>query len=257
MNPYETMKAAYEDHGKNFQKKWTTAVLKARKALGVKGFQAVKKGTPLYKKAKEIYGKKRTTAVKKGKPKSMKAMHPKTMNAAYEDHGHHGKKWTMAVQNCPTELGTGLLFDNEPGPAPLPDVETPAESIVVDQEAWARSTTRSRSRSRSPGGRPTRLSATVPTTPASSNLLMTLRMICTPHDERHLVSAENLPDGWAAEVPPEEEETPSQSSFPTPPPEARSGQSDVVRALWPFTGQSRPCGIFSFFGGSGGRGSRS
>merc|ERR1719218_86158 len=34
---------------------WTAAVQKARKALGVKGFQAVKKGTPLYKKAKEFY----------------------------------------------------------------------------------------------------------------------------------------------------------------------------------------------------------
>merc|ERR1719272_2571740 len=38
-------------------KGWTTAVQKARKALGVKGFQAVKKGSPLYKKAKELYGK--------------------------------------------------------------------------------------------------------------------------------------------------------------------------------------------------------
>merc|ERR1711977_110048 len=37
-------------------KGWTAAVQKARKALGVKGFQAVKKGTPLYKKAKELYG---------------------------------------------------------------------------------------------------------------------------------------------------------------------------------------------------------
>ena len=37
-------------------KGWTTAVQKARKELGVKGFQAVKKGSPLYKKAKEIYG---------------------------------------------------------------------------------------------------------------------------------------------------------------------------------------------------------
>ena len=37
-------------------KGWTTAVQKARKALGVKGFQAVKKGSPLYKKAKELYG---------------------------------------------------------------------------------------------------------------------------------------------------------------------------------------------------------
>merc|ERR1712046_245092 len=33
-------------------KGWTIAVQKARKALGVKGFVAVKKGTPLYKKAK-------------------------------------------------------------------------------------------------------------------------------------------------------------------------------------------------------------
>jgi len=38
-------------------KGWTAAVTKARKALGVKGFVAVKKGTPLYKKAKEFYGK--------------------------------------------------------------------------------------------------------------------------------------------------------------------------------------------------------
>merc|ERR1719299_6055 len=37
-------------------KGWTTAVQKARKSLGVKGFQAVKKGTPLYNKAKEFYG---------------------------------------------------------------------------------------------------------------------------------------------------------------------------------------------------------
>merc|ERR1719377_16300 len=37
-------------------KGWTAAVTKARKALGVKGFLAVKKGTPLYKKAKEFYG---------------------------------------------------------------------------------------------------------------------------------------------------------------------------------------------------------
>ena len=38
-------------------KGWTVAVQKARKALGVKGFQAVKKGSPLYTKAKELYGK--------------------------------------------------------------------------------------------------------------------------------------------------------------------------------------------------------
>merc|ERR1711985_148795 len=36
-------------------KGWVDAVLKARKALGVKGFVAVKKGTPLYKKAKELF----------------------------------------------------------------------------------------------------------------------------------------------------------------------------------------------------------
>merc|ERR1712146_421119 len=36
-------------------KGWTVAVQKSRKALGVKGFVAVKKGTALYKKAKELY----------------------------------------------------------------------------------------------------------------------------------------------------------------------------------------------------------
>merc|ERR1719263_1825558 len=36
-------------------KGWTQAVQKARKVLGVKGFQAIKKGSPLYAKAKEIY----------------------------------------------------------------------------------------------------------------------------------------------------------------------------------------------------------
>ena len=35
---------------------WTAAVSKARKALGVKGFVAVKKGSPLYNKAKSFYG---------------------------------------------------------------------------------------------------------------------------------------------------------------------------------------------------------
>merc|ERR1712093_763166 len=37
-------------------KGWTVAVTKARKALNLKGFVAVKKGTALYKKAKEFYG---------------------------------------------------------------------------------------------------------------------------------------------------------------------------------------------------------
>ena len=34
---------------------WTQAVSKARKALGITGFCAVKKGTPLYAKAREFY----------------------------------------------------------------------------------------------------------------------------------------------------------------------------------------------------------
>merc|ERR1712086_588545 len=38
-------------------KGWVVAVQKAKKALGVKGFVAIKKGTALYKKAKELYGK--------------------------------------------------------------------------------------------------------------------------------------------------------------------------------------------------------
>merc|ERR1719389_955042 len=36
-------------------KGWTVAVQKARKALGLKGFVAIKKGSALYKKAKEFY----------------------------------------------------------------------------------------------------------------------------------------------------------------------------------------------------------
>merc|ERR1740129_164966 len=38
-------------------KGWTVAVQKAKKALGLKGFVAVKKGSALYKKAKELYTK--------------------------------------------------------------------------------------------------------------------------------------------------------------------------------------------------------
>ena len=34
---------------------WIAAVQKARKALGLKGFVAIKKGSALYKKAKELY----------------------------------------------------------------------------------------------------------------------------------------------------------------------------------------------------------
>merc|ERR1712151_1452803 len=36
---------------------WTVAVQKARKALGLKGFVAIKKGSAVYKKAKELYTK--------------------------------------------------------------------------------------------------------------------------------------------------------------------------------------------------------
>merc|ERR1739848_260862 len=36
-------------------KGWTTACQKARKALGIKGFVAIKKGSALYNKAKELY----------------------------------------------------------------------------------------------------------------------------------------------------------------------------------------------------------
>ena len=45
-------------HGKKAYaniKGWTVAVQKARKALNMKGFVAVKKGSPLYKKAKEFF----------------------------------------------------------------------------------------------------------------------------------------------------------------------------------------------------------
>merc|ERR1711935_379205 len=34
---------------------WLVAVKKARKALNIKGFVAIKKGTPFYKKAKEFF----------------------------------------------------------------------------------------------------------------------------------------------------------------------------------------------------------
>merc|ERR1711865_39612 len=45
---------------KNYAKglgKWTAAVSKARKELGLKGFVAIKKGSAFYKKAREFYGK--------------------------------------------------------------------------------------------------------------------------------------------------------------------------------------------------------
>jgi len=51
---------AYDATPSKMKKKgtsWTDAVKKARKALGITGFKAIKKGTPLYKKAKEMHGK--------------------------------------------------------------------------------------------------------------------------------------------------------------------------------------------------------
>merc|ERR1711904_592006 len=44
-------KALFAKHAKA----WVSAVVKARKALGLKGFVAIKKGSPLYNKAKEFY----------------------------------------------------------------------------------------------------------------------------------------------------------------------------------------------------------
>merc|ERR1712216_497758 len=46
-------KASIRAKKNNYIKGWTTAVQKARKALGLKGFVAIKKGSALYKKAKE------------------------------------------------------------------------------------------------------------------------------------------------------------------------------------------------------------
>merc|ERR1711975_30133 len=48
-------KASLRAKKNNYIKGWYTAVQKARKALGLKGFVAIKKGSALYKKAKEFY----------------------------------------------------------------------------------------------------------------------------------------------------------------------------------------------------------
>merc|ERR1719207_218354 len=49
-------------------KGWTQAVQKARKALGVQGFQAVKKGTPLYKGQGDLRPVMRETTSSAGPP---------------------------------------------------------------------------------------------------------------------------------------------------------------------------------------------
>merc|ERR1711862_322984 len=48
-------KASLRAKKNNFIKGWVTAVQKARKALGLKGFVAIKKGSAFYNKAKELY----------------------------------------------------------------------------------------------------------------------------------------------------------------------------------------------------------
>ena len=48
-------KASLRAKKNNFLGPWTAAVKKARKALNIKGFVAIKKGTPFYKKAREFY----------------------------------------------------------------------------------------------------------------------------------------------------------------------------------------------------------
>merc|ERR1712007_141791 len=44
-------------HAKSSKSPWIQAVAAARKALGLKGFVALKKGTPFYNKAKALYKK--------------------------------------------------------------------------------------------------------------------------------------------------------------------------------------------------------
>merc|ERR1719192_2632748 len=48
-------KAGLRKYKANGLSKWTTACMKARKALGIVGFKAVKKGTAYYKEARKIY----------------------------------------------------------------------------------------------------------------------------------------------------------------------------------------------------------
>merc|ERR1719456_1381081 len=50
-------KASLRAKKNNYIKGWTTAVQKARKALGLKGFVAIRKGSAFYKRAKELYQK--------------------------------------------------------------------------------------------------------------------------------------------------------------------------------------------------------
>ena len=51
---------------------WINAVKKARKQLGITGFQAIKKGSKLYKLAKKIHTGKTTTKTKTRKKQKIK-----------------------------------------------------------------------------------------------------------------------------------------------------------------------------------------
>ena len=78
-------------HGKTQYKNirgWTQAVSKARKALGITGFCAVKKGTPLYKKAREFYS---ARAIRRAAQLSVSARPPQatlTADPIYRDRPH-------------------------------------------------------------------------------------------------------------------------------------------------------------------------
>tara|TARA_B100000927_G_C16412155_1_gene447762 strand:+ start:387 stop:950 length:564 start_codon:yes stop_codon:yes gene_type:complete len=54
INPTEVSEDSETFEAEGGKMKWTDAVSKARKELGITGFSPVKKGTPLYKRAKEL-----------------------------------------------------------------------------------------------------------------------------------------------------------------------------------------------------------
>lgn len=54
INPTEVAEDSETFEAEGGKMKWTDAVSKARKELGITGFSPVKKGTPLYKRAKQL-----------------------------------------------------------------------------------------------------------------------------------------------------------------------------------------------------------
>lgn len=54
INPTEVSEDSETFEAEGGKMKWTDAVSKARKELGITGFSPVKKGTPLYKRAKQL-----------------------------------------------------------------------------------------------------------------------------------------------------------------------------------------------------------